>query len=210
MKECILNILYWHRNDHTELLANKPCFHIPIAFHISVSGLPYFPGQLASVTAQTPPLSETLPFSSHLKIFSFEISNLYKSYENTNNSCIPQVTNFKHFATYALLVHALSICAPFFPLNYLRVVCDAVPFQFFAEEREPLLQNSEIISGIWGKRKWYTNYSQIVSFLHSFNMSAGHLRAKILFHGTVINFKRFNTDVLLSNFLHIQFCQMSQ
>lgn len=105
------------------------------------------------MTAQTPPLSETLPFSSHLKFFSFEISNLYKGYENTNNSCIPQVTNFKHFATYASLVRALSICAPLFPLNYLRVVCDAIPFQFLAEEREPLLQNFEIISGIRGKLK---------------------------------------------------------
>lgn len=69
-------------------------FHIPMAFYISASGsLSYLPNELASMITQMHPLYKTLPFSLP-SLFSFElISNLYKSYENTNDSCI-LVTNF--------------------------------------------------------------------------------------------------------------------
>lgn len=104
----------------------------------------------------------------------------------------------------------VSVCAPFFPLNYLRVVCNTI-LSVPCWGRETIAK--WFWDCFWNMRKsqmYHQLLSNSITPIYSFNISAVSLRTKIFFHTIVINFWIFNIGKVLwpnlqciSNFVNI-------
>lgn len=157
--------------------------HTPMAFYISSSALLYTPGEFS--------LYNTIEMSSPYEATSCPPPNIFSNILILKNQ-------FLTFCHLCFIVLCVSACAPFFSLNYLRVVCDT---NFSCWEKG--ITAECFWDCFWNVRKtpvYHQLLSNSIIPLYSFNISAVCLRTKIFFHNIVIEFWIFNTGkVLLSN-----------